>query len=492
MFTRTAAGIASVIVASALVIGAGPAAGAAVPGAPVPGDTVALHYADAPVLGPRDYVTPTIQNLEVRKLASGFSIEFDVSSVASPTIPGTFYGGDLILTGYVGTGATPVPASPVFGPLPDFYETLDTGLPETSATPQTGHYSHVFALDRAESHVLALYATQGCDNTGGPVGCGGSDALYASAVLGATGGFGVDRVAGADRYESAVKVSQNSYERRAETVVIATGANYPDALSAGPAAARLGGPLLLTATDTLYPAVKSEIQRLGPERIVVVGGANSISPSVFDQLKGLQTNTVRIGGADRYEASRNLAVYAFGESGAATAYVATGSNFPDALSAGAAAATNDGPVLLVNGTSGTLDAASALTLSTLKVKTAIIAGGPNSVSSGIQSDLGSLPTVTSVLRDGGADRYSTSVNINLRAFPTATHAFIATGQNFPDALSGSAWAGLVDAPLFVVNTNCVPQGTLAAITQERASNATLLGGPNTLTAAVQTLTPCAS
>ncbi|MGD8168575.1 cell wall-binding repeat-containing protein [Herbiconiux sp. P16] len=297
----------------------------------------------------------------------------------------------------------------------------------------------------------------------------------------------VDRVAGADRFEVAVNISKLAYPGTADIVFVATGGNYPDALSAGPAAAHLGGPLLLTATESLVPNVANEIKRLNPKEIVVVGGVNSISNGTFDQLKTLQTNIVRIGGADRYEASRNLVTFSFGKTGASTAYVATGANFPDALSAGAAAATMSGPVLLVNGGSLALDPSTKNTLTSLGVKNIVVAGGPNSVSPTLENDLAKIGWV---VRDGGTDRFAASVAINQRAFPTASRAFLATGLNFPDALAGSAWAGLIGAPLYVTNRDCVPSTTLAAMAAQGVTRITLLGGPATLTPAVETLRPC--
>jgi putative cell wall-binding protein len=143
--------------------------------------------------------------------------------------------------------------------------------------------------------------------------------------------------------------------------------------------------------------VKAKIESLHPATIVVVGGVNSVSSAVFDELEGIQPNTVRQGGADRYEASRNLVESAFPD-GASTVYVATGANFRDALSAGAAAATLKGSVLLVNGSASAPDAATIATLTELGTTHIVIAGGPNSVSTGVEDGFRALPGVTSVSR----------------------------------------------------------------------------------------------
>lgn len=484
------AGIAAGITAVALVFGAQAGAQAEEASPPVSAQaaSIPIRYAPAPAPGPREWIGPQVSNLTVSDTADGFAVDFDYASVASPTIADLFYGGGLTLTASDGTAATEVPASPVFGEQPLLWDEPALSLPAQSSTRQSGHFSQSYTIDRTTPLVVALYQLRSCDEAPeGQVGCGGSDSLYASALLAGAQQQSVDRVSGADRFEVAVNISERAYPDTAPVVFVATGGNYPDALSAGPAAVRLHGPLLLTPTDSLLPNVEAEIKRLQPDRIVVVGGVNSISPAVFDRLAGIQPDITRLGGADRYEASRAIVDFAFGKGGAATAYVATGANFPDALSAGAAAAEQGGPVLLVNGAAGSLDAPSRNTLTGLGVSDVIIAGGPNSVSAGIQTDLGSFATVA---RDGGADRFAASVNINTRAFPSSSHAFLATGLKFPDALSGSAWAGAERDPLYVVNSDCVPTATLAAMAAQGVTKITLLGGTNTLTPRVASLTPC--
>ncbi len=299
----------------------------------------------------------------------------------------------------------------------------------------------------------------------------------------------VDRVAGADRYAVAVNISKAAYPTRASTVYVATGANYPDALAAGPAAAHDDAPLLLTDTNSLLPSVAAEIERLQPTKIIIVGGINSVSKTVEAQLKALKSKSavVRIGGADRYEMGRNLVSYVFEKGSVSSAYVVTGANFPDALSAGPAAAVKGGPVVLVNGGASSVDQATKELLKSLGVTSLSIAGGPASVSPGVES---SLKSIAPTSRQGGADRFEASVNINRSAIATSDRAFLATGLKFPDALAASAWAGSVGAPLYVTPPDCVPQATLDAIKAQGVTHVTLLGGVNTLSPAVEALKPC--
>lgn len=300
----------------------------------------------------------------------------------------------------------------------------------------------------------------------------------------------LDRIGGANRFAVGIGISQQAFPSpaNAPVVYVTTGYNYPDALSAAPAAAVQGGVLLLTDPAALPADVRAEIVRLNPAKIVVVGGPASVSAAVFNDLKTIQPDTVRLGGANRFEASRHIVESAFGTSGATTAYIATGYNFPDALSASAAGGAFGIPVILVPGTAGAVDQPTLDLLTELGVTEIKIAGGPNSVSNGILNSLKVIdPTPT---RLSGADRFEASKNIAVDAFGSAAVTYLATGYNFPDALAGAPLAGRDSAPLIVVPTSCVPSYTLDAISQFTSTHVTLLGGPASLTPSVQSLTKC--
>jgi putative cell wall-binding protein len=303
----------------------------------------------------------------------------------------------------------------------------------------------------------------------------------------------VDRITGDTRFDVAVEVAnRGGYTAGVPVVYVATGYNYPDALSAGPAAVEQGGPLLLVLSDSVPAAVAAKLQQLAPQRIVVVGGPNSVSGSVLQSLQGLVpgASVERLSGADRYAASRAVVESAFGTGGAAHAYTATGGTFPDALSAGGAAGSKGEPVVLVNGGAPSADKPTLSLFQTLGTSSVTVVGGVNSVSDAVKNSLGSGIPAT-VNRVAGADRFQASIALNRAAFTTAPTVYLATGYNFPDALAGGVLAGKDGSPLYVVPTDCVPRGVLADITKLKASKVVLLGGPNSLNPAVAGLTACA-
>jgi putative cell wall-binding protein len=298
----------------------------------------------------------------------------------------------------------------------------------------------------------------------------------------------VDRIAGSDRYDTAVKISQAGFPATANIVFIATGAGFADALSAAPVAAKLGGPLLLTPAGSLPSSVKSEIQRLAPQKIVIVGGPAAVSTSVETALEALAPNVQRFGGADRYAVARAVDAAFFGTGGIPTLYIATGTNFPDALSAAAAAGAHSSAVLIVPGAASQLDAATMSLITSLHPAAIRIAGGTAAVSAGIAAQLnGGAATVARV---DGTDRYNTSEAVNKDAFASAPHIYVASGVAFPDALAGAVLASRQAGPLYVNPTACMAPGIINESARLNANAITILGGLSAQSAEVEALRPC--
>jgi putative cell wall-binding protein len=285
-----------------------------------------------------------------------------------------------------------------------------------------------------------------------------------------------ERLAGADRFGTAVAVSKSGYPGTASVVYLASGVNFPDALSAGPVAATQDGPVLLTKWDQVPAVTAAEIKRLSPKKIVLVGGTAALAPSVEKEMTSLAPEVARVAGTDRYDTSRQLAEATFTKP-VATVYLATGKDYPDALSAGAAAAEAGGPVLLVDGGADRLDATTMATLKKLAPAQLVIAGGPVVVSDGILAHAKSIVPDSS--RAAGQDRFQTSAVI-ARSFGTATHGYVASGWNFPDALVGSAIAGKNGQPLYVIMPTCQP-GTIVLSQRELGiTGVTVLGGTQSI------------
>ncbi|MEO7016575.1 MAG: cell wall-binding repeat-containing protein, partial [Leifsonia sp.] len=299
----------------------------------------------------------------------------------------------------------------------------------------------------------------------------------------------VTRASGADRFDTAVLVSKAAYPSgNVPYVSVASGLDFPDALGAAPAAAKDGGPLLLVMPDSIPAGVVAEIQRLNPQHIRVVGGPGAISDAVYTQLAGLTPNIARYSGADRYESSRNLVSSEW--TSASQVFLATGANFPDALSAGAAAGSLGMPVILVDGSADTLDAPTAQLISNLGAAQVTIVGGLGAVSSGIQQAVSSVSGVKTVVRFSGSDRFEVSTSLNAAYFPNPPAVYFANGLTFPDALAGAAAAAAAHSPLYVARPGCVAAPAAEAALSPSSAAIRLLGGLGSLSAEVGKLTVC--
>lgn len=307
----------------------------------------------------------------------------------------------------------------------------------------------------------------------------------------ATPKSGTHRLSGADRYATAVRVSAFSYPNGADTVVLVSGQDYPDAVSAAPLAAKLRAPLLLTPTGSIAAATLNEIKRLDPSRVIVVGGTGVVSNRVLTQLGSYGGDKVtRLGGGNRYETSAKVARFGWKAAGSTHAFVATGGGYADALAAAPAAAKLDAPVILAPNERGAYLNAATKALGDLKATKLHIAGGTGVISKNVQQAL--AEGGRSVQRYAGGDRYGTAAAILKGHFSGKIPGlFWASGQNFPDALAGAAAAGATGSALALSIPRCVPPVIGAETKKISSSSTVLLGGRWVLTDFVRDGLSCA-
>jgi SpoIID/LytB domain protein len=214
---------------------------------------------------------------------------------------------------------------------------------------------------------------------------GGTTAVSTAVATRLEGLAPVTRVWGHDRYATAAEISRATYPGGADVVYVATGRNFPDPLVGAPLAGHNGGPILLTDGNALTGETLSELTRLAPSSIVVIGAGTSVSQTVVDQLKG-HAPVVGISGSDRYETAVKASQQTFGQ--AKVAFVATGGKFPDALAVGPVAIGAGGPVLLVP--TASLPATVAAELVRLDPVRVVILGGTAAVSTAVEEAIDAL------------------------------------------------------------------------------------------------------
>jgi putative cell wall-binding protein len=283
-----------------------------------------------------------------------------------------------------------------------------------------------------------------------------------SATAEATPGAANDllRDSGGDRYATAIAISEATFkDDSVETVVIATGLAFPDALAASGLAGVHGSPLLLVGSS-VTSALTDEIDRLGATSVVVVGGESAVSADVYDALDA-DYDVKRVFGADRYETAAEVAreIAALGGSDTG-AYFVRGDSFADALSVSPFAYSLKRPVLLVR-TDG-VPAATEDVIDELAMTQGWIAGGLSAVDADTAADLETLLGSAPVRWDG-LNRYETAAAVAEAHVALALADFgyigIATGLNFADALGGGAAAGMNGGVLLLTQTDALPAAT---------------------------------
>ncbi|MEA3510408.1 MAG: cell wall-binding repeat-containing protein [Actinomycetota bacterium] len=282
------------------------------------------------------------------------------------------------------------------------------------------------------------------------------------------------RIAGDDRFHTAVAISLSAYPGGADIVYVATGYNFPDALAGGPGAVKADGPILLSRVDSIPAVTLDEIRRLSPSRIVILGGEAALAPPVADALASTGADVVRLAGRDRYDTAAMISAMHF-DSGVSIAFVTGGTDFPAAVAGAPAAAASDAPMLLTR--PDDLPSYTRDELKRLQPEVIMILGGSDVVGTSVEQELAAYALSGVVQRLSGDDQYATAVAISQWAQPEdSATAYVATSGTFVDALAGVSVAVRDGAPILLVGDD------LAVVTADElerlgAINIVALGGP---------------
>lgn len=285
-----------------------------------------------------------------------------------------------------------------------------------------------------------------------------------------------ERVQGADRYATAIALSQREFPGGSDVVVLASGEDFPDALVSAPAAQAFSAPLLLTRRDRIPETVTAEVARLGASTVVVPGGDTAVSPSVVDALQDAGLEVRRFDGRDRYATAASIATTLLrpGQRGGRV-FVASGTDHPDALSAAAAASAVGAPVLLVAPDS--LPTVTRRALEALAPESVVVVGGERAVTPEVFRALDRALDGVVPERVSGGDRYETSAAVQQATGSTTwPTAFLATGRDYADALAAAA----VGAPVLLVERTCVPPAPAALLAQRAPASLVAVGGSTVL------------
>ncbi|MGI6216732.1 MAG: cell wall-binding repeat-containing protein [Coriobacteriales bacterium] len=330
---------------------------------------------------------------------------------------------------------------------------------------------------------------------------GGSGNLEGDPITGTfniTEGSGmVNRIGGKTRYDTAANEALEAYSSGSDSVIVASGENYPDALSATSLAGALDCPILLTQKSTLPDATAEAISMLDPDTIIVVGGAGAVSDDVYTELSSMASECTRLYGKTRTGTAIQIYEYGLtaGTGGMSVwgdhVIVASGSGFADALSVAPLAFAEKYPIFLsttVGGIDAMLDTDTRTAIGQSTAEGAIIVGGKGAVSSSAANICVNKFGEDNVERLGGTDRYETSKLIGEYAVTnnmlTWDGTAFASGTKFPDALAGSVLQGKTKSVMLLVKDQ--NSSTLDELSTNRSkiSEIRIFGGTGAVSNAV--------
>ncbi|MEE8601306.1 cell wall-binding repeat-containing protein [Euzebya tangerina] len=277
-----------------------------------------------------------------------------------------------------------------------------------------------------------------------------------------------NRLAGPERITTAVDVSNEYATERREAVLVRADL-FPDALAGTVLATAADGPLLLTNGDGLSDATAAELTRVmaADGTVFLAGGTDAISNQVQAEVEALGFATQRVAGYTRYATAVAIAEAANGDGDPTRIYIADGNTFPDALTAGHTAARDFvATTILTDGT--TIPAETQAYLDAHPEAETIAVG---------QVAADALETDTQIV---GADQYETS-RLAVEFLPPTgpeedNRVAIASGEKFPDALSGGTHAALTEQPMLLVDPAGLSDSTTEYLAANPPSTITVYGG----------------
>ena len=266
----------------------------------------------------------------------------------------------------------------------------------------------------------------------------------------------ITRISGKDRIATSVEISKSAYTT-SENVVLASGFNFADALSAGQLASALNAPLLLSSQDKLDSQTKNESNRLKAKKVFVVGGDNAISKTGIDKnLKSEKIDVTRLEGQDRYSTSQKVMEKTKEIINPEYLLIASGKNFPDALAATGFFVNHKSVMVLSDG----------LTYPQSNLQEIAIGGKNQLPLKGFKGR-----------RVSGKDRYETALEIAKLSFDKNNNAILASGQVFADSLSAVSLTKKHNAPIILTQSDYLTENAKKYL---NGKNVFIVGGEKTV------------
>nr|WP_226963919.1 cell wall-binding repeat-containing protein [Tetrasphaera sp. F2B08] len=290
---------------------------------------------------------------------------------------------------------------------------------------------------------------------------------------------------GSNRYETSALASRSGTPGPHDTVVLASGLDPTLAMSAVPAAATVDAPVLLTAPDRLLSVTRAELARLEVDRVILLGGAEILGDEVAAELSGAGLTVDRVTGTTAVETSLALLSEVTAEDAVDTVFLVAHGETENVLAASITALAGLGRVLLVD--SDGLTPTHLETLARLRPRKIVVVAEEGVVG---DHDIAELRRHA----EEGAERHLSPTPVlaaneaSLGYRPEDVEvAYLASASpsSVCDVVTGAAVAGLVDAPMLLVERDSVPAATQQELERLAPSRLVVIGGPLSVSSAVR-------
>ncbi|GAA0491834.1 hypothetical protein IRB23M11_18720 [Alkalibacterium sp. m-11] len=284
----------------------------------------------------------------------------------------------------------------------------------------------------------------------------------------------VERIAGQNRMRVAENISRRGWSS-SDTVIIANGYKFTDALSGTPLAAHHNAPMLLVSDKRIDSETLTEIARLKARNIIILGGPHSVPEHISNTLKNRGLNVRRIAGQNRYDTSRMIAEEVISLRGPSTAHLVNGDAYADAVSISTVAGRYKQPILLTR--ANELHPEVRKLTNTIKDWRIIV--GTTSISNTDENQLKSR--VSNATRLAGKDRYEVNKRVLNHWGISGRKVYIGSGTAFADILTGSILASRENSGVLLLDERDNNIQTAENYARNKGLNHfIILGGTNTL------------
>ncbi|WP_411682394.1 cell wall-binding repeat-containing protein [Clostridium thailandense] len=304
--------------------------------------------------------------------------------------------------------------------------------------------------------------------------------LSMSPIVKANSGYNVTRLYGEDRYKTSLAIAKSYSNEMMKNIIVANGTDFPDALTGSILSKKYNAPILLLSNslgqdDEVIHYIISHLDTDGT--LFVLGGSGSVSDDFIKHMKNEGFNNIeRLGGIDRVGTNKSIINKMNVSKGTPVVIVNGYDGFADALSISSIAASKGYPIFISHKSNLPEEVKSMI--STIAPEDVYIIGGTGSIDAQVVGQIKSLlPDLKddNIIRLSGIDRYETSLEVFKYFNLNVDTSIFANGENFPDALSGSALAAKLNAPILLTNGQDASK-QIELVDGKNFSNIFLLGG----------------